>query len=283
MKYGDIPRTVVITGAGSGLGRAMALAWAREGYKTGITDINMDGARETLDMVRRAGSDGDAMLCDVRSAEDVQAVADHFFETWGEVGILVNNAGVADVGFVGDVPLKNWERTIDTSLWGAIYGCHAFVPRMKAQGAGHIVNTASAAGLMNMPEMGPYNVVKAGIISLSETLRVELASYSIGVTVLCPSFVRTNLCDTVTSTDEWQTEIVDALFKFAKVTPEEVAESTLNAVKKNRMYVVPQFTPKWGWRIKRLNPGIFTAGFAAAYKAPFGKRAAMFFARRGMI
>ena len=283
MRYSDIPKTVVITGAGSGLGRAMALAWAREGFKVGITDINMDGARETLDMVRRAGSDGEAMLCDVRSAEDVQAVADHFFEAWGKVGILVNNAGVADVGFVGDIPLENWERTINTSLWGVTYGCHAFIPGMKAQGAGHIVNTASAGGLMNMPEMGPYNVVKAGIISLSETLRVELASHGIGVTVLCPSFIRTNLCDTVTCTDQWQADIVDALFRYARVTPEEVADCTLKAVKKKRMYVVPQFTPKWGWRLKRLNPGAFTAGFAAIYKTPFGKPVAMFFARRGLI
>lgn len=283
MRYGDIPKTAVITGAGSGIGRAMALAWARDGFKVGITDINIDGARETLEMVRRAGSDGDAMLCDVRSIEDVQAVADYFFETWGKVGILVNNAGVADAGYVGDIPLENWERTINTSLWGTIYGCHAFVPRMKVQGAGYIVNTASAAGLMNMPEMAPYNVVKAGIISLSETLRVELASHGIGVTVLCPSFIRTNLCDTVTCTDEWQTEFVDALFRYARVTPEEVADCTLKAVKKKRMYVVPQFTPKWGWRLKRLNPGAFTAGFSAAYNAPFGKPVAMFFARRGMI
>jgi NAD(P)-dependent dehydrogenase (short-subunit alcohol dehydrogenase family) len=261
----------------------MAVAWAREGFKVGITDINMDGARETLDMVRHAGADGDVMMCDVRSAEDVRAVADHFFETWGKVGILINNAGVADVGFVGDIPIENWERTINTSLWGAIYGCHAFVPRMRVQGGGHIVNTASAAGLMNLPEMGPYNVVKAGIISLSETLRVELAPFGIGVTVLCPSFIRTNLCDTVTCTDEWQTELVDALFRYARVTPEEVADCTLKAVKKKRMYVVPQFTPKWGWRLKRLNPGAFTAGFAAAYKTPFGKPAAMFFARRGLI
>lgn len=283
MSYGDIPRTAVITGAGSGVGRAMALAWAREGFKAGIADISLPAAEETLELVRSAGGEGEVMHCDVRQVKDVKALADHFFGTWKEVGILVNNAGVADAGYVGDIPLDNWGRTINTSLWGTIYGCHVFVPRMKAQGGGHIVNTASAAGLLNMPEMAPYNVAKAGIISLSETLRAELHPHGIGVTVLCPSFIRTNLVNATTTTDPWQSELVEALFTNAKITPDEVVDATIKAVRKNRMYVVPQFTPRWGWRIKRLNPGAFTAGFASSYKAPYGKRLAMFFARRGMV
>ncbi len=283
MGYSDIPRTAVITGAGSGLGRAMALTLAREGFRVGAADIDLESARETVEIVRRAGSTGEAVSCDVRSHDAVHALADHFFDEWGEVGIVANNAGVADVGHVGDIPMHCWQRTIETSLWGVIYGCHAFLPRMKASGAGHIINTASAAGFMNMPEMAPYNIVKAGVISLSETLRVELTPFGVGVTVLCPSFIATNLDRTATVTDPWQGELVTALFQNAKVTPGQVAEATLKAVKRNRLYVVPQFTPRWGWRLKRLNPGAFTAGFAAAYNAPFGKRVAMFFARRGMI
>ncbi len=283
MRYGDIPRTIVITGAGSGLGRAMALAWAREGFEVGVCDIDMEGAAETLEMVRRACGTGEVNRCDVRDPDAVQAMAGHFFDAWGKVGILVNNAGVADAGCVGDIPLENWKRTIDTSLWGAVYGCHAFLPRMKAQGGGHIVNTASAAGLLNVPEMGPYNVVKAGIISLSETLKVELAPFKIGVTVLCPSFFKTNLYKTITCTDEWETELVDALFSNARVTAEEVAEHAVKAVRKNRLFVVPQFTPRWGWRIKRMNPGIFCGALAAGYRTPLGKPVAMFFAKRGMI
>jgi NAD(P)-dependent dehydrogenase (short-subunit alcohol dehydrogenase family) len=283
MSYSDIPRTAVITGAGSGLGRAMALTLAREGFKVGAADIDLEGARETVEMVRRAGSEGEAIRCDVRSLEEVQAMADHFFDAWGEVGIIANNAGVADVGYVGDIPLHCWQRIMETSLWGVIYGCHAFLPRMKASGAGHVINTGSAAGFMNLPEMAPYNIVKAGVISLSETLRVELTPFKVGVTVLCPSFITTNLDKTATVTDPWQGELVTALFENAKVTPEEISEAMLKAVKRNRLYVVPQFTPRWGWRLKRLNPGAFTAGFAAAYNTTFGKPVAMFFARRGMI
>ena len=125
MHYSDIPKTVVVTGAGSGVGRAMAMAWAREGFKVGVSDIDMEGAGETLEMVMRAGGSGETFRCDVQDPGEVQAMAAHFFDSWGKVGILVNNAGVADVGIVGDISLENWKRTIDTSLWGTIYGCHA--------------------------------------------------------------------------------------------------------------------------------------------------------------
>lgn len=261
----------------------MALAWCRRGFKVGVSDINMDGADETLELVRRAGGSGECLKCDVQDPAQVAALADHFFDLWGEVGILVNNAGVADVGIIGDIPLDKWRRTVDTSIWGTVYGCHAFLPRMKARGAGHIVNTASAAGFINLPEMGPYNMVKAGIISLSETLRIELAPFDIGVTVLCPSFISTNLRRNVTCTDQWQDDFVRALFDNARVTPEQVAECAVRAVERNRLYVVPQSTPRWGWRLKRINPGAFCSAFAAGYKRPQGKSVAMFFARKGVI
>lgn len=276
-------KTAVITGAGSGIGRAVSLALARRGFAVGISDIDVNGAAETLEMVRRAGGSGEVWCCDVRSVDEIEAMADYFFETWGGVGIVVNNAGVADVGYVGDIPVELWQRTVNTNLWGVIYGCHSFIPRMKAQGFGHIINTASAAGFMNMPEMGPYNTVKAGIIALSETLKVELAPFNVGVTVLCPTFIDTNLFKNTTTTDEWEEELVDALFCNAKVTADEVAEKTLRAVDRNRLYVAPQFTARWAWRLKRVNPGAFCSAFAAGYRAPFCRPVAMFFARRGMI
>ena len=187
----NYPKNVVITGAASGLGRALALAWAREGWKIGIADIDTDGAAQTLTMVEQAGGTGEIFRCNVRNLEEIEAMADHFFASWGSVGVIVNNAGVADVGCVGDIHIENWERMLDTSLWGVIYGCHAFIPRMKEQGGGYIVNTSSAAGLICLPHMAPYNVAKAGVISLSETLKCELSSSGIGVTVICPTFFNT--------------------------------------------------------------------------------------------
>ena len=188
-------KKVVITGAASGLGRALALALARKGCRIGIVDINLDGAEETLRMVERAGGSGETYELDVREVTDWGAMANHFFQCWGGVDVLVNNAGVVAVGHVGDIPIENWEWIFSINFWGMVYGCHTFIPRMKAQGGGHIVNVASAAGLLSLQELGPYNTTKAAVIALSETLRGELAPFKIGVTAVCPMFFNTHLLD----------------------------------------------------------------------------------------
>ncbi len=188
-------RTVVITGAASGLGRAFALAWAARGFKTGILDIDMDGAEETLRLVEEAGASGEVRSCNVRDLEEVGAAADHFFNLWGEVGVLVNNAGIGGGGAVGEVPIGDWEKVVETDLWGVVYGCHAFIPGMKRQGGGHIVNVSSLAGLISAPGFAPYNVSKAAVVALSQTLKTELASSGIGVTVVCPPVVKTSILD----------------------------------------------------------------------------------------
>jgi NAD(P)-dependent dehydrogenase (short-subunit alcohol dehydrogenase family) len=258
-------KTAVITGAGSGLGRAMALAWAARGWKIGAADLDGERAEETVGMVKRAGGDGEAFLCNVRNLMEVQAMADHFFSSWGEVGLLANNAGVGDAGLVGEVLIENWERIVETNLWGVIHGCHAFIPRMKEQGRGHIVNTASAAGFCNFPEMGTYNLVKAAVISLSETLRVELAPSNIGVTVLCPAFFSSNLGDALTYTDEAQKKLLDVVFSRAKLTADEVARNMVRAVSRNKLYVVPGTDAKVLWFVKRLAPSLFIERLAKVY------------------
>jgi len=264
-KGGAFDDSAVITGAGSGLGRALALEWARRGWRIGVLDYNESGARETLDMVRAAGGEGEVRVCNVRRAEDVQATADHFFASWGTVGVVVNNAGVVDVGHVGDVRLENWQRIIETNLCGVIYGCHSFIPPMKAQGGGHIVNTASAAGWCNVPEMGPYNVVKAGVISLSETLRAELKPNNIGVTVICPSFFKSNLAQTMTCSDESTREQALQFLLEARSTAEGVAARVVEAVDENKLYVVPQLEARVSRLFKRLAPTLSTNLMGSAY------------------
>ena len=196
-------KNVVITGAASGLGRSLAMVLARKGCRIGIADINIAGAEETLKIVKDSGGSGEIFKVDVSQAEEVEVMAAHFFETWGGVDLLVNNAGVAVVGFVGDIPLENWRWIFGINFWGMQYGCHFFIPRMKEQGHGYILNVASAAGLLSGAEMSPYNTSKAAIVSLSETLKEELAPNNIGVTVLCPCFSRLTFlitCDTRTNT-----------------------------------------------------------------------------------
>jgi NAD(P)-dependent dehydrogenase (short-subunit alcohol dehydrogenase family) len=171
----DYDRSAVITGAASGIGRELSLVYARRGWRIGLVDINMDEAAKTLEIVEEAGGSGETFKCNVREFDQVQAMADHFLDGWGKVGLLVNNAGVAAAGPVGDMPLQEWRRVMETNFWGVVYGCHTFVPRMKEQGAGHILNIGSIAGIAPIPEMPSYNTAKAGVISLSETLRIELA------------------------------------------------------------------------------------------------------------
>jgi NAD(P)-dependent dehydrogenase (short-subunit alcohol dehydrogenase family) len=183
-------KTVVITGAGSGFGRGLALDFAKLGWKVAVSDINMERAEDSVRLVNGSGGQGIAIRCDVTKPEEVQGLADAVVSKWGTVDIIINNAGVPVLGFMEKITLEDWRFEIDVMLMSVIYGCRTFIPIFKKQGWGHIVNTASSAGICSLPEMSPYNVTKAGVISLSETLRGELKGSNIGVTVVCPTFSR---------------------------------------------------------------------------------------------
>jgi NAD(P)-dependent dehydrogenase (short-subunit alcohol dehydrogenase family) len=250
-------KRAVITGAASGLGRSLATTLAAEGWRIGIVDINDARSAETLKMVERAGGSGEVYHADVTSPEAMEAMADYFFDRWGGVDLYINNAGVASVGFVGDIPLEDWKWVFEANFWGMVYGCHEVVPRMKKQGGGHIVNVASSAGLLASPEMGPYNTTKAAVVSLSETLRAEVSPYNIGITVACPMFFSTNLVETARYSDEWEENFFNCTFQYARMDADEVAARIIAAVKKDKLYVVPQLPGKVLWLNKRLTPAVF--------------------------
>jgi NAD(P)-dependent dehydrogenase (short-subunit alcohol dehydrogenase family) len=258
----DYDRSAVITGAASGIGRELSLVYARRGWKIGLVDINMDEAAKTLEMVEKVGGTGETFKCNVREFDEVQAMADHFLDGWGKIGLLVNNAGVAAAGSVGDMPLEEWRRVIETNFWGVVYGCHTFVPRMKEQGAGHILNIGSIAGIAPIPEMPSYNTAKAGVISLSETLRIELAPYGIGVTVLCPYFLNTNIFNSTTFTDDFQEEVAREAMANVHMTVEEAVRRTVAAVDKNKLYIFPQWSARLSNLAKRISPSGYIGLFA---------------------
>jgi NAD(P)-dependent dehydrogenase (short-subunit alcohol dehydrogenase family) len=276
-------KKVVITGAASGLGREMALALARKGCRIGIADIDLDGAAETLSMVERAGGSGEVYELDVRSAADVEAMADHFFRSWGGVDLMINNAGVVSVGHVGDIPLEDWEWIFSINYWGMLYGCHSFIPRMKKQGGGYIVNVASAGGLLNLQELGPYNTTKAAVIALTETLRSELSPNNIGVTVVCPMFFKTHLLDDMRYTDQFEYEFSHTTFEHARMTSAEVAQAVVRAVERGKLYVVPQVPGKLLWMMKRANPGFYHGSVAFMNRIGIGRGLFMWLARKGML
>ncbi|MBN2282292.1 MAG: SDR family NAD(P)-dependent oxidoreductase [Deltaproteobacteria bacterium] len=282
MKRKDLSgKKAVITGAASGIGRALAIALAKERCDILLADINEEGLRGTLELVRRSGGSGDVFFCDVSRLDDVVKMADHCFDTWGKVDILINNAGVVSTGFMGDIPIEDWEWIVSINFWGVVYGCHAFIPRMKKQGEGHIVNVASAAGIVSAPEMSPYNVTKAAVISLSETLKSELAPHNIGVTVLCPTFIKTNLMSTLRFTDEFQRYCSVISIENARMTPEKVALLVVNAIRKNKMYVLPQTAAKILWMSKRISPSTHYGFLSFLTRVGWGRKIMLFMARMG--
>lgn len=287
----SIPRTAVVTGAASGIGRAIALALGRNGFSVGVLDINMEEAERTVRLVIDAGGSGKAFRCDVRDAGEVQAAADHFFGLWDEVGLLVNNAGIGGGGYMEELPLEEWGKIVGINFLGVIHGCRAFIPRMKARGAGHVVNTASIAGLMPVMGFSSYSSTKSAVVALSETLKVELAPFNIGVTVLCPSIIRTNIIKTTLdavsleglSEVEWGINLIEAGFEGSSVTPDDVASILLEAVRKNRLYALTNPGTKVAWFVVRFNPELNYRLWAWLHRHGLAKNLMMRLARSGII
>lgn len=255
MSIPNQPRAVV-TGAASGLGRALCLALARRNAQIVVADIDLAAAEETARQVVSQGGKAAVTRCDVSKPQEVAALASFADERFGGTDLLINNAGVAVSGAVGDVSLPDWEWIMGINLWGVIYGCHAFAARFKQQRRGHILNVASAAGLLSSPEMAPYNVTKAGVVSLSETLFSELRPFDVGVTVLCPTFFRTQILERSrsTGTSPELEKVASNLMDRSKLQAPDIARIALKACDDDQLFCVPMPDGQWGWRAKRLAP-----------------------------
>jgi len=271
----------VITGATSGLGRDLAVTLAEKGWKIMISGRNAREAEITLAMVKQAGGSGDVYLCDVTDADGVQKMANHVYSLWGNVDLVINNAGVAAAGDVGDMALDDWRWVVDVNLWGVVHGCHAFVPFMKKNGGGHIVNIASAAGFVSLPEMACYSATKAAVIALSESLRAELAPYNIGVSVVCPSFFKTNLLKVARSAEGFMLSCANTAFEHTRLTSEKIAYLTIRNVEKNRLYIVPHLSTRILWFFKRMSPVNYSRFFSMLKKRNLYRKMVLFLARHG--
>jgi NAD(P)-dependent dehydrogenase (short-subunit alcohol dehydrogenase family) len=251
-------KRVVITGAGSGLGRALALRFARDGWRVAIADLSESRMQESLALVQEAGGSGLTQRCDVCSVDDVNALADRVKREWGGADVLVNNAGIATGGSVVESRYEDWQRVLDINLMGVVRGCKAFVPMMLAQKAGHVVNIASFAGIASPPNMASYNVAKAGVISLSESLRAETIDEGVDVSVACPSFFKTNLTDSIQAPgDAWMKKFTEVVMERSKVKAEDVADDIFRAVHEGRFMVITHDDARMQWRVKRAAPELF--------------------------
>jgi NAD(P)-dependent dehydrogenase (short-subunit alcohol dehydrogenase family) len=256
MKLPASPR-VVVTGGGSGLGRALSLELAARGARVLVTDVRLAAAEETVAELKGLAATAQALEVDVTRPADLEKAAETAERLWSGTDLLINNAGVAAGGLVGDIPLADWEWILRINLWGVIHGCHVFVPRMKAQRSGNILNVASAAGIASLPEMASYNVSKAAVISLSETLHAELAPFGIQVSVLCPTFFRTNLLETFRAPSERQRALAEAAFARSRSNARDVARAAVRGLEAGRLIVVPQLDGKFVWWMKRFVPWLY--------------------------
>jgi NAD(P)-dependent dehydrogenase (short-subunit alcohol dehydrogenase family) len=250
-------KRVVITGAGSGLGRALSLRFARERWRIAVADINIQRAEETLKHVKSAGGDGFVQHCDVANVTDFEALADQVKKDWGGVDVVINNAGIAAAGTVHATSLADWEAVININLLGVVRGCHTFVPMLLAQRSGHVVNIASFAALASAPGMASYNVAKAGVFSLSESLRAEVYDEGVDVTVACPAFFRTNLLESFRGPDPAAKATVARIMDRATVTADDVANDIYEAVMNRRFLVISHPDSRWQYRVKRAAPELF--------------------------
>ncbi len=227
-------KIAIVTGAASGIGRALALALAERGATVIAADKNEAGAGETA---RLCGGRSEARLLDVTAAADVLSLVSETAEKFGRLDYVFNNAGIAVGGEARDLSLEHWRRTIDVNLWGVIHGCHAAYRIMAAQGFGHIVNTASLAGIIPTPGEVPYTTTKFAVVGLSRSLRSEGRALGVKVSVVCPGFVATGIFKAATLVNMDVTEVMKNL-PFKMPEPGPVARDILAGVAKNKEVIV---------------------------------------------
>jgi NAD(P)-dependent dehydrogenase (short-subunit alcohol dehydrogenase family) len=240
-------RVAVVTGAASGIGLAMAQRFAAEGMRVVLSDVEPAPLEQVTAALRDGGHEVHHVVADVSRWEDVEGLAAATIDAFGAVHVVCNNAGVVTLGSTWEQPLVDWRWVLDVDLWGVINGIRTFVPILLRQGTeGHVVNTASIAGLVPSPTIAPYNVAKAGVVAASETLDMELREIGapIGVSVLCPGVVPTRIAEsernrpggasTATELDlPTQHELPPTALR-----PEQIADLVVAAIRDNTFWIV---------------------------------------------
>jgi NAD(P)-dependent dehydrogenase (short-subunit alcohol dehydrogenase family) len=247
-------KTAVVTGAASGIGLALARRFGAEGMKLVLADIEADALDQATDALRAEGAEVVSRVTDVSKGDQVDALAAAALDAFGAVHLVANNAGVGGGGQMDTLTTADWEWVLGVNLWGVIHGMRVFLPMLLEQGEGHIVNTASVAGLFAAPFMGPYNASKFAVVALSETTYNELAMVGspVGISVLCPSWVRTRIHESARNRpdelrgpdagaeaerDEMVAGVIAGLIAGG-ISPEDVADQVVDAVAAKRFYIL---------------------------------------------
>lgn len=246
-------RVAVVTGAASGIGRALAERFAAEGMKVVLADVELAPLEAAVDALRAGGAEAIGVPTDVSRADEVQALADRTIEAFGAVHVVCNNAGVESGGTLAEIPLATWEWVLGVNFWGVLHGCRTFLPLLRAQGEGHIVNTASVAAFdAGLPTFAPYAASKFAVLALSESLDIELrgGDEPIGLSLLAPGVVRTNMPAAernrpegvpATGDDPVRAALLARLARLADsvgLEPADVAGMVVDAIRARRFFVL---------------------------------------------
>jgi NAD(P)-dependent dehydrogenase (short-subunit alcohol dehydrogenase family) len=264
-------RTVLVTGAGSGIGRETALLCAARGAQLVICDLDEAGLAETESAARVHGHEVLARRVDVADRAQMQAFADAVHERVSAVDLLVNNAGVGlGAGFL-ETPLEDWEWILPINVMGVVHGCHMFVPRMVARGSGgHVVNLSSVAGFFANPALAAYTTTKYAVLGLSEALRVELRPHRIGVTAVCPGLINTPITRNSPmrgeSADEESRARIVKLYERRNYGPDRVAARILHGVQRNRA-ILPVTAEAWAMYVLARAAPPLARGFSRVLDA----------------
>ena len=249
-------RRAFITGSGSGLGRELALLLAADGWTIGITDLNPQGAADSKAQIEAKGGKAIEYIFDVSDRAAYKNAFDNFISQTGGVDLMIYNAGVGDGGLFDEYDLKAWEWIVGINQMAVIYGTHFAIPVMKKQGTGHIISIASAAGYANMPNMSMYNVTKAAVIAMSESINAEVKPFGISVSVVMPTFFRSNIMQHGKG-PESAMAVGSAIVKKAPILPTEVARKILTQAGEGTFHIFHPFQARVVWYVKRFFPHLF--------------------------
>lgn len=252
-KHSFKDKIVIVTGGASGIGRAVCNELGRRGAVLTLADIDTERLEKAASEISDAGGRARALRVDVTKADEVQKLVAETAGEHGRLDYIFNNAGIAIVGEVRDMTLDNWRKIVDVNLWGVIYGTMAAYPLMIEQGFGHIVNIASAAGLVGVPMLASYCTTKHAVVGLSTSLRHEAAALGVNVSVVCPGFIRTELFENAELLNARREEAT-AQVESISIKVESAALKIIRGVEKNKSIINFPFSARFLWWLHRLYP-----------------------------
>lgn len=246
-----LPKRILITGAGSGLGQALALRFAKHGMQVACVDINLERAQGTLASL---SGDGHTVFCaDVSHDDSMQDLANKVLADWGAPDIVVNNAGIASGGDILETPMNEWRHLYEVNFLSVVRGTRLFLPAMLKRGTGQIINTASFAGLAGAPGLMTYGVSKAAVVAFSEQLRAECHGTGVSVSVICPAFFKTNLMQSTVGTEKIK-HLGQKMMDRSPDSLDQVADRIFADILKKKFLIIPTKHEPMLWRIKRFFP-----------------------------